>query len=215
MGRSGTNFGVVVCLAVLLAGGCSKAPLGVRFPRHVDEARLDALPRVGGSVLLLIDVAFWTSQEHMRRIPVARREKTFIIGPGAAQMAEQMLLRMFDEVERARRLDRVEDLDRFDHVIHLVHDSFDDLNIFLVLGSRQRYRVGLGAEVSRPDGTEEGSVHGVGKGAFWFLGLGEPVEGDDRLARRAGETLNRAVQASLFQMMDQLVALLGPPSDPG
>ena len=201
---------VGACLVVSQTAGCTKRPpLDVRFSRHVDEVRLEALPQLGGSIVLLIDPAFWSSREKTSRIPVARREKKVIIGPGAAEMAGKMLSRMFDEVETARILDRVEDLDRFDFVVRLVHDFFDDSDIFLFLGSRQRYRIGLRAEVSRPDGTPVDRVHAVGSEAFWIVSLGEanPLEGDERTARKAGETLNLAVQETLFELMEEIAAL--------
>ena len=180
----------------------------MRLPRDVDEVALKGLPRLGGSVVLLVDVAFWTHREEVGRVPLARREQTFIIGPGAAAMAEQMLSHMFDEVTRARHLDRVENLQRYDFVIHLLHESFDDRNRYFLIGSRQSYRVGLGAAISRPDGPREAAVHGEGSGSFWHLGLGEvrPVGGTDRLSARAGQTLNEAVQESLFALMDRLAA---------
>ena len=123
-------------------------------------------------------------------------------------MAEQMLSRMFDEVTRARYLDRVEDLQRYDFVIQLLHESFDDRNLYFLIGSRQSYRVGLGAAISRPDGPREAAVYGEGSESFWHMGLGEalPVEGKARLSTRAGQTLNKAVQESLFGLMERLAA---------
>lgn len=208
MSRSGVIVVCAACLLTLLVVGCTRTPLDVRLSRDVDEVALERLPRLGGSVVLLVDVAFWTSQERVGRIPLARREQTFTIGPGAAAMAEQMLSRMFDEVTRARYLDRVEDLQRYDFVIQLLHESFDDRNLYFLIGSRQSYRVGLGAAISRPDGPREAVVDGEGSESFWHLGLGEalPVEGKARLSKRAGQTLNKAVQESLFGLMERLAA---------
>ena len=210
MNRSRTITACAACVLGILLGGCAtKAPLAVRFNRQVDEAELTKLPRLGGSVVLLVDAAFWTGQEQRSRIPVARRAKSFIIGPGAAEMADRMLSRMFDEVIDVRSLDEVEDPQRFDLVIRLVHDSFDDQNLFFLLFSRQRYRIGLRAEVSRFNGSVVGRVHALGSESFWIMGLIEanPLEGDSRLLRKAGKTLNLAVQESLFALMEELASL--------
>jgi hypothetical protein len=181
----------------------------VRFTRQVDKAELEKLPRLSGSVVLLVDAAFWTDREKVRRIPVARREKTFIIGPGAAEMADKMLSRIFDEVVQVRHLDRVEDPERFDFVIRLVHESFDDRTLFLPLFSRQRYLVDLAAEVSRLDGSFVGKIDARGSESFWLMHLAaaNPFEDDERLLAKASKTLNAAVQESLFRLMDELGSL--------
>jgi hypothetical protein len=198
------------CVLVVLIGGCArKGPVSVRFTRQVDGPELDQLPRLGGSVVLLVDPAFWTDREKVSRIPIARREKTFIIGPGAAEMADKMLSRMFDEVIDVRSLDRVEDPQRFDFVIRLVHESFDDRTLFLPLFSHQRYLVDLAAEVSRLDGTSLGKVNAQGAESFWLMNLAaaNPLEGDERLLDKASVTLNAAVQESLFGLMAELASL--------
>lgn len=181
----------------------------MRFTRQVDSAQLEQLPRLGGSVILLVDPEFWTDREKIRRIPVARREKTFIIGPGAAEMAEKMLARMFDEVTNVPLLARLDDPEHFDFVIRLVHESFDDRTIFMPLFSRQRYKAHLGAEVSRPDGSFVGKVDAEGSESFWLMNLAaaNPLEGDERLLEKASKTLNAAVQESLFGLMDELASL--------
>ena len=210
MNRSRTIVVFAACVLVVLLGGCAtKGPLSVRFTRQVDEAELEQLSRQGGSVVLLVDAEFWTDREKIRRIPVARRKKTLLIGPGAAEMAAKMLSRMFDEVISVRNLDRVEDPERFDFVIRLVHESFDDLTLFLPLFSRHRYRVDLGAEVSRLDGSFVGKVAARGSESFWLMNLAaaNPLEGDERLLDKASKTLNAAVQESLFGMMDELGSL--------
>ena len=192
-----------------LAGCSRKGPVAVRFTRQVDEAKLEALPKRSGSTILVVGGDFWSDRKRVSRIPIARREKTFIIGPGAAEMAEKMLRRMFEDVERVRRLDRVEEPERFDFVIRLVQNSFDDRTLFLPLFSNQRYRVDLGAEVSRPDGSLVGGVAARGSESFWMMNLAaaNPFESDERLLDRAGMTLNAAVQESLFELMDELERL--------
>jgi hypothetical protein len=192
-----------------LAGCSRKGPVAVRFTRQVDEAKLEALPKRSGSTILVVGGEFWTDRERVSRIPIARREKTFIIGPGAAEMAEKMLRRIFEDVERVRRLDQVEDPERFDFVIRLVQNSFDDRTLFLPFFSNQRYRVDLGAELSRPNGSRVGGVTARGSESFWLMNLAaaNPFEGDERLLDRAGMTLNAAVQESLFGLMDKLERL--------
>ena len=124
-------------------------------------------------------------------------------------MAGTMLSHMFDDVISVRNLDRVEDPERFDFVIRLVHESFDDQNLFFPFFSRQRYRVGLGAEVSRPNGSLVGSVDGRGSESFWLMSLGEmsPIDADERLLDKASKTLNAAVQESLLGLLDELASL--------
>lgn len=211
MNRSATIAVCAACMLVVLLGGCSrKGPLSVRFTRQVDGEKLAQLPRLNGSALLIVDGVFWSDREKVRRIPIARREKTFIIGPGAAEMAEKMLLRMFDEVVEECCLDQVEDLARFDFVIRLIHESFDDRMLVLPLFSRQKFRVDLGAVVSRSDGSLLGELEARGEETFWLINLAEanPYEGDDRLLAKASKTLNAAVQESLFRLMDELDSLL-------
>ncbi|GAG44382.1 unnamed protein product, partial [marine sediment metagenome] len=196
--------------------GCStQGPLAVRFGREIDEQMLAELPRRSGSVLLLADAAFWTDKQRVSRIPIARREKTFIIGPGAAAMAGSMLSRIFDEVVPARHLDRVENLERFDFVIRLVQESFDSRALFLPLLANHRFRVGLGAEVFRPDAgspgklDELGKVDAVGSESFWLLSIAptNPLETDDRVLKKGARALNAAIQESLFALMDKLLEL--------
>jgi hypothetical protein len=203
---------IVACLAcaLILSGGCArKGPVSVRFGRQVDQAQLERLPRLGGSVVLLADAAFWTDQEKAGRIPVARGEKTFIIGPSAAEMANKMLSRMFDQVEQVRTLDAIEGPERFDFVISLTHEAFDDQTLLLPLYSRQRYRLDLGAEVYRLDETFVAKVEARGSESFWLMNLvaASPFEGNQRLLGKAAQTLNAAVQESLFGLMDELAGL--------
>ncbi len=209
MNRSRTIVVCAACVLVVLFGSCArKGPLSVRFTRQVDTAELEQLPRQSGSVVLLVDAAFWTDQEKVRRIPVARREKSFFIGPGAAEMAGKMLSRMFDEVIDVRSLDQVENPERFDFVIQLVHESFDDRTFFLPLFSRHRYRVDLGAEISRLDGSSVGKVAARGSESFWLMNLAAAtLEDDERLLAKASKTLNAAVQESLFRLMGELGSL--------
>jgi len=208
--RSRTIAVCLACVFVVLLGGCSrKGPLAVRFTRQVDETQLAELPRLGGAAVLLVDAAFWSDREKIRKIPIARREKTFIIGPGAAEMAEKMLLRMFDDVIEECCLDQVADPERFDFVIRLVHESFDDRALVLPIFTRQKYRVDLAAEVSRLDGSYLGRVEARGEESFWLMNLAEanPYKGDERLLGKASKTLNAAVQESLFRLMDELASL--------
>ncbi len=199
----------LLAIAVLGTGCWAKGPLHVRFGREVDEEKLARLPRLGGTVVLLVDVEFWTDQQRVSRIPIARRDKSFIIGPGAAEMTGRMFERMFDDVVTARFLDRVPDPERFDYVIRLVHDDFDDRSLFLPLFTNQRYRVGIGAEVSRMDDTELGRVSGEGSDNFWIASIFplNPLESDRPLLAKASRTLNAAVQESLFELMDELAEL--------
>lgn len=203
---------LTACVLGLLSAGCStRGAMAVRFPRDIDEEKLAALPHLGGSVLLHVDAAFWTDQQRVNRIPIARRAQSFIIGPGAAAMAGRMLGRMFDEVVDVRHLDRVEDLERFDWVVHLVHDSFDSRTVFLPLLTNRRYEVGVSADVSRGDGARVGRVAGVGADSFWRAGLAPPdsrFEKDARVLPGASATLNRAVQDCLFQLVDALEDLV-------
>ena len=201
----------MACALLVLLAGCSrKGPVTVRFTRHVDKLGLEQLTKQSGAVVLVADAAFWTDRKRLRGIPIARRPKTFIIGPGASEMTGKMLARMFDEVVTARHLDRVPDLQRFDFVIQLVLDSFDDRTLTIPFFSNQRYRVDLGAEISRPDGSFVGRVDARGSESWWFLNLAaaNPWEGDARLLERASRTLNAAVQESLFELMDDLEVLL-------
>lgn len=160
-----------------------------------------------------MDREFWTDRQRVSRIPIARREKTFIIGPGAAEMTARMLQQMFDEVETARILERVEDRERFDYVIRLVHDSFDSRTLFLPLLTKRRYEVGVGAEVSSGDGSRVGRVGGTGADSFWLVGLSPEnrLEGDERIRAKASVTLNAAVQDALFELMEALDETLPPP----
>lgn len=209
--RAGLCAVGVACVLLALLSGCSrKGPVSVRFTRQVDEAGLSRLPSLDGSVLLIVDGAFWSDREKSRRIPIARREKTFIIGPGAAEMAERMLDRMFEVVVEECCLGQVPELERFDFVIRLVHESFDDRTLLLPFFSRQRYVVDLGAEVSLPDGTSLGNVDARGSESFWLMNLSaaNPWKGDQRLLDKASNTLNAAVQESLFGLMDELEPLL-------
>jgi hypothetical protein len=189
--------------------------MAVRFGRQVDEAKLAQLPRRGGSVMLHVDAAFWTDRQRVSRIPIARREQSFIIGPGAAAMAGRMLGRMFDEVVDVRHIDRVEDRERFDYVIRLVHDSFDSRTLFLPLLTNRRFEVGIGAEISRGDGSPVSRVAGVGADSFWRFGPAPPdslFQKDSRVLLGASRTLNVAVQASLFQLMDALDEAVSRPA---
>ena len=181
----------------------------MRFTRQVDEAELLSLPKQNGSIVLVVGGEFWTDRNRVRRIPIARREKTFIIGPGAAEMAEKMLRQMFSRVERVRHIDQVEDVEQFDFVIQLVHHGFDDRTLFLPFFSNQRYRVDLGADVWRPNGPILWNVTARGSESFWMMNLAaaNPFEKDERLLDRAGTVLNAAVQESLFELMDELEPL--------
>lgn len=183
----------------------------MRFIRHVDKAGLDQLTKQGGDVVLLADAEFWTDRRISREIPIARREKTFIIGPGASQMAGDMLARMFDEVVTVRRLELVPDLEYFDYVIRLVLDDFSDRTLSFPIFSNQRYLVELAAEVSRPDGSLVGRVDARGAESFWFrnLAAANPNRNDAPLLEKASRTLNAAVQESLFELMDEVEELIG------
>lgn len=212
--RSARAFTAAACALLVLCGGCTThGPTAVRFGRRVDSERLAQLPRRGGAVLLHVDREFWTDRQRVSRIPIARREKTFIIGPGAAEMTARMLQQMFDEVETARVLERVEDRERFDYVIRLVHDSFDSRTLFLPLLTKRRYEVGVGAEVSSGDGSRVGRVGGTGADSFWLVGLSPEnrLEGDERIRAKASVTLNAAVQDALFELMEALDETLPPP----
>jgi hypothetical protein len=201
----------IACALLVLLAGCSrKGPVDVRFIRHVDKAGLDQLTKQGGDVVLLADAAFWTDRETSRAVPIARREKTFIIGPGATQMAGEMLARMFDQVVTVRRLELVPDLAYFDYVIQLVLDSFDDRTLTFPIFSNQRYLVELGAEITRADGSFVGRIDTHGAESFWFrnLAAANPYRSDARLLEKASNTLNAAVQESLFEMMDELEVIL-------
>ena len=201
---------IVICVVFASLAGCSrKGPVSVRFVRDVDKAGLAQLTKQGGDVVLLTDAAFWTDRIRTRAIPIARRSKTYIIGPGASQMAGDMLSRMFDEVEIVRRLDHVPNLGRYDFVIQLFLDEFDDRTLTVPLFSNLRYLVELGAEVSRPDGTVVGRVEGRGTESFWFrnLAAANPYRSDERLLEKASTTLNAAVQESLFELMEDLEEL--------
>jgi hypothetical protein len=202
----------VGCSLLMLLAGCSwRGPVKVRFERDVDKARLKDLTKQSGDVVLLADMAFWTDRETTRAIPIARRAKSFIIGPGATQMVEEMLNHIFDEVVTVRNLDLVPDLPRFDYVIKLVHDGFDNRTISFPFFSNSRVRVELGAEVTRADGSFVGRLESSGAKSFWFWNL----EADNTdgiysdILERASKTLNAAVQESLFGMMDELEDLLG------
>ena len=152
MKRSRLIAFTIICILLAPLSGCSRrGPVTVRFTRQVDAGKLEALPRLSGSVVLVVTSDFWTDRKRVERIPIARREKTFIIGPGAAAMAETMLNRMFSDVRRVRHADQMADAEPFDFAIRLVQDSFDDRTLFFPLFSNQRYRVDLGAEVSRLD----------------------------------------------------------------
>jgi len=198
-------------LLVSLAGCSRKGPVSVRFVRDVDKADLEQLSKQGGDIVLLTDAAFWTDRISTRAVPIARRSKTYIIGPGASQMAGDMLSRMFDEVEIVRRLDHVPNLGRYDFVIQLFLDEFDDRTLSVPLFSNLRYLVELGAEVSRPDGTVVGRVEGRGSESFWFrnLAAANPYRSDERILEKASTTLNAAVQESLFELMEELEELFG------
>ena len=216
MNRSRRIAVLLACLLVVLVAGCSrKGPLSVRFTRQVDESGLQELPRLDGGVVLIVDADFWSDRQKISRIPVARREKTFIIGPGAAEMAERMLEVMFEEVVDACCLDQVPELERFDLVIRLVQESFDDRMLLLPFFSRQRYVVDLAAEVSRVDGGSLGKVEARGYESFWIMNLAaaNPYQSDARLLGKASTTLNAAVQESLFGLMDELASLLARSED--
>ena len=209
----------VLCAFFVTLAGCSrKGPVNVRFPRDVDKAGLEALTKQGGVVVLLADAEFWTDRRRTRAIPIARRSKTFIIGPGATQMAGNMLKRVFDEVETVRRLELVPNLEDFDYVIQLFLENFDDRTISIPIFSNQRYLVELGAEISRPDGSVVGRVEGRGADSFWFrnLAAANPNRDDAPLLEKASNTLNSAVQESLFELMDELEELFdaAPSSEP-
>ena len=201
----------VACVLFMLVTGCSrKGPVSVRFTRQIDEASMARLPRLSGSVVLLVDREFWSDREKFRRIPIARREKTFIIGPGAAEMAEKMLVQMFDDVIEECCLDKVSELERYDLVIRLIHESFDDRTLFLPFFSRQRYLVDLAAEITRVDGSAVGKVEARGSESFWLMNLSaaNPYKSDAGLLEKASNTLNAAVQESVFGLMDELELLL-------
>jgi hypothetical protein len=200
------------CSVLMLLAGCSwRGPVDVRFGREVDKAGLEKLTKQSGDIVLLADITFWTDRDTKRAIPIVRRAKTFIIGPGATQMVEEMLKRIFDEVVTVRNLDLVPDLPRFDYVIKLVHDGFDSRTISFPFFSNGRVLVELGAEVTRADGSFVGRLKSRGAKSFWFWNL----EADNTdgiysdILERASKTLNAAVQESLFGMMDELEELLG------
>jgi hypothetical protein len=205
------------CLLMLLAGCSWRGPVAVRLSRDVDKASLEQLTKQGGDVVLLADSAFWTDRHTTRSIPIARRSKTFIIGPGATQMVGEMLGRIFDEVVTVRNLDLVPDLARFDYVIHLVLDDFDTRTINLPIFSNGRFFVELGADVTRADGAFVGRLKSSGSKSFWFGNL----EADNTdgvysdILERASKTFNAAVQESLFGMMEELEELLGTEPSPG
>ncbi len=197
-------------LLMLLAGCSWRGPVEVRFGREVDKAGLEQLTKRSGDVVLLADTAFWTDQQTTSAIPIARREKTFIIGPGATQMVEEMLTHVFDEVVTARDLDFVPDLPRFDYVIKLALNGFDNRTISFPFFSNGRFLVELGAEVTRADGSFVGKLESSGAKSFWFWNL-EANNTDgiySDILERASKTLNAAVQESLFGMMDGLEELL-------
>ena len=205
------------CSLLMLLTGCSwRGPVNVRFSRDVDKAGLDQLTKQGGDVVLLADTAFWTDRHTTRAIPIARRAKTFIIGPGATQMVGEMLERIFDEVVTVRNLNLVPDLARFDYVIHLVLDDFDTRTINLPIFSNGRFFVELGAEVTRADGAFVGRLKSSGSKSFWFGNLEanntDGVYSD--ILERASKTFNAAVQESLFGMMEELEELLGTEPSP-
>lgn len=204
---------VGLCVALVLvfsAGGCArKGPLSVRFTRQIDEEKLKALPKREGRVIVLVDQAFWTDRSQVRKIPIVRREKNFIIGPGAAEMARRMLGQIFDEALEARTLNEIETIERFDYIIRLTHEGFDDRTLYLPLFSQHRYKLTLGANVSRLDGMKIGSVSA--RGSEWFLRFSllptDPRKHERPLLEKASRTLNAAVQESLFGMMDELEEL--------
>ena len=210
MKRSRLIAFTIICILLAPLSGCSRrGPVTVRFTRQVDAGKLEALPRLSGSVVLVVTSDFWTDRKRVERIPIARREKTFIIGPGAAAMAETMLNRMFSDVRRVRHADQMADAKPFDFAIRLVQDSFDDRTLFFPFFSNQRYRVDLGAEVSRPNGSLVGRVTARGAKSFWTMNLAAAIpKNDERLLRRAGTSLNAAVQESLFELMDELEELV-------
>ena len=112
MNRSQRITLIIFCIILIPIAGCSrKGPVSVRFTRQVDEAELLSLPKQNGSIVLVVGGEFWTDRNKVGRIPIARREKTFIIGPGAAEMAEKMLRQMFSRVERVRHADQGEDVE--------------------------------------------------------------------------------------------------------
>jgi hypothetical protein len=201
---------LILCLTIVPLAGCArKGPISVRFTRDIDETKLLELPKRDGSVVLVAGADFWTDRKRISKIPIARREKMFIIGPSAAGMAERMLGQMFVGVERVRHLDRVADPSQFDYVIRLIHTYFDDRTLFLPLFSNQRYRVDISATVTRIDGSVIGEAIGRGSESFWTVNLADanPFEGDQRLLDKAGKTLNAAVQESLFELMNDLEPL--------
>jgi hypothetical protein len=204
---------ILVCAACLLgislAGCTTRGPASVRFPRYVNQAELEQLPKLTGSIVLLADADFWTDKQGVSRIPIARRGKSMIIGPGATEMADKMLTQMFDDVVEVRALSQVMEPERYEFVIRLVHGPFDGGTFILPLVSRQRYRVEIGAEVSRRDGTFIDRVDAEGSESFWLVSLGEasPFEGDERLLKKASTTLNAALQETLFELMDELAEL--------
>ena len=136
--------------------------------------------------------------------------QTFILGPGAAEMAGKLLARMFDEVVTVRRLELVEDPTKYDFVIRLVHGPFDDRTLLLPLFSNQRYRVDIGAEVYLLDESFLGKVNARGSESFWMMNLlaADLFKGDSRLLEKASVTLNGAVQESLFELMEELEPLM-------
>ena len=202
-----TRTALVAALAgtLLVAGlGCSsRAPMAVRFSRQVDPERIAELRRREGNVVLLADTEFWTDQQRVGRIPIARRAKTFIVGPSAAAMAHQILEQMFYRVEQARVLERVEDIERFDYVVRLTHDGFDSTTLFLPLMTYQRFSVAVGAELSRTDGTPLGRATGSSADSFLMLSTApeNPFEGEGRIREKSSVSLNAAVQDALFELM--------------
>ena len=125
-------------------------------------------------------------------------------------MVGEMLARVFDEVVTVRRLELVPDLDRFDYVIQMVLKSFDDRTLTFPLYSNQRYLVKLRAEVFDADGTFIGKVGANGAKSFWFRNLeaANTYRSDASILEKASNTLNFAVQQSLFGMMAELEELL-------
>lgn len=213
MNRSRMIATCTACVLGIFLGGCwSRHPLSVRLDRYVDPVQLQELPRFDGSVILLADIEFWTDTQRVSRIPAARRSNTFILGPGAAEMAQAMLSQMFEDVTLVRNLDQVEDPKRFDYVIRLVHQTFNAKVFILPLISRQRYVVAFSAELSQRDGTRLAEVDAKGSEWFWTTTSGDrsPFEGetrDDRFLAKAQWTLNVAVQESLFRLMEELAEL--------
>ena len=203
-------------LALSLVVSCTtRAPTAVRFGREVDFERIAQLTRRGGRVVMLVDAAFWNDQQRVGRIPIARRGKTFIIGPGAAEMAKRMLDQVFDEVVETRLLERV-DLQRFDYVVRLVHDSFDSRTLFIPLLTNRRFEVGIGAELSRAaDGYPLARVSGLGSDSFWQFSLTPEnrLESDAPIREKGSVAMNAAVQDALFDLMESLERAL--PRSPG